>query len=782
MEKLLYALLISLASVTAFSGLRQATAVWDERQLIVAATESHEEAPLTLPQRLKTAWQLDRSSSYTPMAPTVYHLARAIAPTRYSALQVSHVLNFTLHVMNAILILLILSLVLQSSGSAFWGALIFALHPIQVEALASPAALPTLLGAWFGLIALWQFFIAQTQDVRREPSPTPLRLATIAFIASVLATPLAAVTPLLGLILFQVMGRPQRGSPLSAKSSPLPLLLWLLLAIGPVFWAIRAQETQALADQIPFWGRFFIGGDALSFYLAKIFVPLKLGPDYGRSPAYVLSHWWGYLTFLGPLVLLAILGFFRDLRDYYFAALGLFILALTPFLGLVLFPAQASSTVADSFAYLALLGPALALAATFLEVKNAWLPTLSVLAVAALGLLSFQQTSYWQNNNSLWSYAVTVNPQSPKVHTALAASALAKGDWSAAKDHYEQVLAVNQIDPRIYFQLGTIESEHGDPMKAIPLYEKALALNPRLVEAHGRLGLDYYQHHNYAQALPHFQAALALAPENPLYLRYLGVIAVDQQRYAEGLPYLQKYLSLSTTDSVAEKAKLHALIGVAMRHTKQLAGAQKHLEQALALDPKQPDAHRLLADIYFEQKRWQDALPHYEVVLATETKDPELYRRLGLIRLQAKQYAKAVLAFDEALKLKADWPEVLSGLGAAYYYQRRFPEASATLHRSLAFNPQQAEPHYILGEIARWLGPPSTAAMEFGEALKIDPEHLEARYRLGNWLLKKRRFDEAAKQFKTALKQAPADARLISQLQKAERHESDQTDVESVSR
>lgn len=776
MEKLLYGLLISLASLLAFSGLRQADAVWEERQTSASSATAE-----TASDSWKGIWQLRADRSYTPLAPSLVKLLSPASASSPEEKQRLHALSLGLHISSSLLVLFILSLVLGSNGAAFWGALLFALHPLQVESLVNFSSLPYVLGSFFALLALWQYLIYFAQDERRRHhSRTPFLIASFALVLALLSSAATVVTPLLALVLLQ-LGQ-QQDTFRQSRGSAWPLALWFLLAIFPLFWAVRAQEVSALAQEIPFWKRPLLAGDAISFYLVQLMAPFRLGPDYGRSPAYVLSHWWGYLSFLLPLVLLIVMGFARDLRAYFFTALSWFVLAALPFLGFVLFPAQANSTVADSYMYLAIVGPAIALAGLFVALKSNWLPVLTVCALIGLATLTHRQLGYWGDDASLWQYAVSVNPRSPKVHTALGDAALKQGRYPEAKQHYEQVLAVNRMDPRIYFKLGRIAIEEEQTEKAIELFQQAVKIDPKLVEAHGELGLAHFRRGQMPAALLHFRQATDLAPEHSLYLSYHGRVAVEQGHFEEGMPLLERALALGVNAIPSEKAQLHTAMGRALAHTAQNEKAQQHLEQALALDKGQAEAHHLLGDLLFEQKRWQAALPHYEVALQRAPQDAEIYRRLGEIRLQIRQYDRAIAAFTSALRFRADWPEVLSSRGEAYYHLRRFPEAKANLLRSLALKPQQAEAHYLLGEIGRWLGPESVAAAAYQEALKIDPKHVEARYRLGNWHLKRSRFAEAARQYKVALEVAPQDGRLLTQLQKAERREPEAMSIDAASR
>ncbi|WP_141734327.1 tetratricopeptide repeat protein [Oligoflexus tunisiensis] len=772
MEKILYAWLLIVASAVSFSSLRQASFVWDDQRALGLVDSTDQPVTRSPAESIRDSWRLKPGEAWQPITGTLWGLVQAVEPGQEKAPALLHWLSFSLHVLNSILVMLILTVALQSSGAAFVGALLFALHPLQVEPVAYIAATPYVLGAFFALVALWQYLVygeLRTSDSRNH-GRRPLQVATISFVLALLTTPATAITPLIAMLLVNVL--PKRSS-LSASRVPLwPLFLWAVLAIAPVVWAIRADPTQTLAEQTPFWYRPFVAGDALMFYIMKLLAPVMLGPDYGRSPAFVMNHWWGYLTWLLPLIILLFIGYSRgQLQRIFLAGFGIFVAALLPYLGLVLFSKQATSTVADSFSYLAMLGPALAMAGAVALGRRAWLPAVFALAIASFGYLTWRNVQHWQNDKALWEHAIVINPNSPVVHATLGDTYRREGQWEKAKLHYEQVLTVNQIDPDIHFYLGEIEQRHGSAQRAAALFEKTLALNPNFTEAHNRLGLAYYDQGNLDKALLHFQKAVDTAPENSTNLRYLGMLHVRREQYDEAIPYLTKALALADKSRTAERAHSHALMGLALSRTGKGQEAQSHLEAAVKLNPADHTAHRTLGDIYYEQGAYQDARPHYEKAFKANPKDPVLNRNLGNVLAQAKEHDKAILYFSKALEIRPDWPEVLTNLGNSYFHLKRLKDAEATLRRSLALKPKQADPHQVLGDIARWQGKNAEANGEYYLALKINPEHPEANYRLGNWFLKKDRRAEAIHHYKIALRGAPNEGRYISQLRRAERRQ-----------
>src|SRR5262249_38527157 len=131
---------------------------------------------------------------------------------------------------------------------------------------------------------------------------------------------------------------------------------------------VQPSESQVAA--LPLWARPFIAGDALAFYLYKLFVPMRLAMDYGRRPGVVLARGWIYAAWLGPWIIC--LGALRCRRraPWLLAGFGIFVTALLPVLGLIPFNFQAYSTVANRYAYVAMLGPALALGGSLARTRH----------------------------------------------------------------------------------------------------------------------------------------------------------------------------------------------------------------------------------------------------------------------------------------------------------------------------------------------------------------------------------------------------------------------------
>lgn len=323
-----------------------------------------------------------------------------------------HALSLALHVVSAIAVFEILELLVARPWPAAAGALLFALHPVQVESVAWIATTNTVLSGAMSLLALWLYLRAQS------PGDSPAHAAgrricyvsaTLLFLLALFSKPIAVVVPALAATLdLLVLRRPPRRVAIS-------LAAWFLLAF---LWLLHTHHVGRPAPVMvaqPWWFAPLVAADAIAFYLYKLVCPIWLSIYYGRSPEYIERHDWAYYTWLVPIGLALALHRLRPPRIIW-AGVLLFLIALLPVLGFIPFDFQAYSTVADRYLYLPMLGPALC-AAWLLARPWASAPARSTkitLAVSAvlllLGAWSAVQITHWRDTDALFRQAYRVHP------------------------------------------------------------------------------------------------------------------------------------------------------------------------------------------------------------------------------------------------------------------------------------------------------------------------------------------------------------------------------------
>ena len=385
-----------------------------------------------------------------------------------------HGANVLVHAVSAALAFVLLRRVLGqfapgvSNGrmnlAAALGAFFFALHPLQVEPVAWISGLRDVLGGCLGLASLVVLFGSE------RTKPGRWIAATLLFAASLAAKPAGVALPLVAGVLAVMPFR------WTWKQIAWSLGPWLL--IGAV-WVVLTSSAQWAAELavglVPVWMRPLVAGDALAFYLLKALWPTGLAADYGRAPDMALTAGWLWWMWIGPAALLAVLIAVKRLRAYLVPFL-IFALALLPTLGLVPFNFQVVSTVADRYAYLALIGPALALAMIVARSGKVWITALAAIVVALPALGTVLRLPVWSEDLKLFAATLEVNPRSWKAMHNYASALDDRGRTAEGEELMREVIARRPDSAEAFNDLAVMVWKLGRRPEAAELMRRSVIL------------------------------------------------------------------------------------------------------------------------------------------------------------------------------------------------------------------------------------------------------------------------------------------------------------------
>src|SRR4051812_9610397 len=115
---------------------------------------------------LKHYWSSIAYGLYVPVTYTVWAALAWVARLREPGEQniqlnpwVFHSANVLVHVASAVFVFLLLRRLVKKEWAAALGALLFALHPVQVETVGWASGMKDLLAGCFGMIALWRYVV-----------------------------------------------------------------------------------------------------------------------------------------------------------------------------------------------------------------------------------------------------------------------------------------------------------------------------------------------------------------------------------------------------------------------------------------------------------------------------------------------------------------------------------------------------------------------------------------------------------------------------------------------
>jgi tetratricopeptide (TPR) repeat protein len=449
---------------------------WDDPQTV---SQNHRLHPPTL-HSIRYYWTAAGAQApmglYIPVTYTFWSIIAAIS--RNAAF--FHAANILLHMMAALAMFELLRVLIRHDWAACAGALLFALHPVQVESVAWVSGTKDLLCGLFSLVALWQYTLYAEQ---RPHKHRHYAIGLLCLILAMLSKPTAIVVPLMAVAIDLFFLRRQRRVVLKS------LWLWLALMIPCAIWTMQSQP-QTWTTSLALWVRPAIAADAVAFYLYKLVLPINLCVDYGHRPQVVLSHGWIYFTWTIPLVIAIAALLLRRRKPAGLTAGLLFLLPLFPVLGLTPFEFQLYSTTADHYLYLAMLGPAFLLGSLLSRHTSRFAALITAAILVVLAAKTILQEPTWQNTQTLFEHTLNVNPDSfaawnmlGYVHSRLGHEQNSPHEFQIAADCYARSIAINDLYIPSHFNFAIALRELNRTSEARQQIQHIVDLQPILPPA-----------------------------------------------------------------------------------------------------------------------------------------------------------------------------------------------------------------------------------------------------------------------------------------------------------
>jgi tetratricopeptide (TPR) repeat protein len=410
-----------------------------------------------------------------------------------------HALNLALHVA-AVLLAYECLLRLLDPRPAWLAAAIFAVHPLQAEAVDY---------IWARAIVLAAVLVFASLVAWIDGRPW---LAAALFAPALLAKEECAAFPLaLWLLDAFLIAKARRGATGQDRSlavaapraptrwAPLAAMLALSLAAGlrTIYAAAVTPGAGAGAQAGITPGHYLLAQGAVIWRYLRLFaVPYGFTVDAEiRMPA----TWLGAAAWLA--IITALTGLWRwrrDLAVWFTAALVLLLPSSS------LFPA--ADLAADRRMYLALLPLAAGAALILAGLRPR---AMAPLAVVALVAVSIGRTEVWASDESLWREAVSRAPDKVRPRIQLSRSV----ETGEALALLGEARRIAPDDPAVAAETGRVLLAAGRPAEALAEFGRALALAPRDADNYNNRGVALEALGQTAAARADFQRALEVDPD-----------------------------------------------------------------------------------------------------------------------------------------------------------------------------------------------------------------------------------------------------------------------------
>jgi len=532
-----------------------------------------------------------------------------------------HLTSLVLHATNALLFYFvvrrILGLALPWSIErphplgvcAGFAALLFAIHPLRVESVAWATERRDVLSGLFYLLTILTYL----RSAERPESSRAWYWFSVALFGCALLSKSIVVSLPVVLLILDVYPLRRLGGAAGwwserariAYTEKIPFVLLAAAASAVAFTALVRLHNMATLAELSIAGRLAVSAYGLSFYLVKTVVPWNLSPLYALQSTvnpWAMSLIMGY----GVVLAIALVALARRRRWPGLPAVWIaYVVALLPVLGIF---QNGPQITADRYSYLAGLGWAtlaggglLSWSGTAGKSKSEPLSTPLVAAtviVVTLGVLTWQQVQVWHDSATLWSYAVSANPDSSVAHGKVGDEMAIQGKLAEAIDHYREVIRLKPDDAEGETNLGAMLVRLGKPAGAIEHFQRALRLRPDLAAAEHDWAMALESQNKVNEAIEHLRQALRLKPDFAEAHTSWGLTLARRGNLAEALEHFQQAVRLRP-----DNADARTNLGAALLQQGKPAEAIEHFQHAVRLQPESAVARSNLSVALAEQRK-----------------------------------------------------------------------------------------------------------------------------------------------------------------------------------
>ena len=510
-----------------------------------------------------------------------------------------HVTSMGLHTLNVLLLFLLLARATGLTGRSLLVALLFAVHPLNVESVAWVAERKSVLCTLFFLLALGAYgWYVQRPNARRY------LLVAAMFVLALASKPMAITLPCVLMLLdFWPLQRIQGWSSVSEafpvnqvplRNLVLEKLPLLALSAASAVVTLVVQRTAGAMDALreyPLALRLENAVCSYALYLGKALWPLHLAALYPH-PGHTLGLWKPAVATVFLIAASGLVWKLGSTRRYLVTGWLWFLGMLVPVIGIIQVGNQA---MADRYAYLPLIGVFVILVWVLSELADqraiplAWRAPPVTIILLVLALLTWHQIGYWRNTLDLWSHTLDVTTDNEVAEENIGGALQDLGRIEESLAHFRNGARIAPEQVVVHVNLAATLAQTGHYREAIPEYEASIRLGPRanvLPIIYADLGTTYLKLEDFTRARENYERSLGLDPQQPSALQ-------GMQQLQRQVTIQQLRRSVVSEPSGAAYLKL----GELLLQDGQAAEARAVFQQALRLNPKLVQAQQALTVI-----------------------------------------------------------------------------------------------------------------------------------------------------------------------------------------
>ncbi|MEE9542699.1 MAG: tetratricopeptide repeat protein [Thermodesulfobacteriota bacterium] len=567
-----------------------------------------------------------------------------------------HIVNVLLHSANAI----VLALILKRLGlrGAWAAAIIFALHPVNVESVAWISERKNVLSGLFFLASILVF-------LKSEDEESNIKFYILSFVLFILALFSKTVVSTLPVILIIIRWMRARPFDRSFIIRLVPFFLaGLAMGLVTVWWEATQVGASGVEWSLTITERLMLPARIVWFYLVKLFIPVNLTFIYPRWTPDPSELWQWIFIFKLAVAFVLLWALRLRITRAPVAALACFVVTLFPALGLIdVFPFR-YSFVADHFQYLAsifiialIVGVVDAVIINFARAVRPTAIFVTIVVALILGILTWRQGYVYKDPETLWRDVLKKNPTAWIAHNNLGQILYERGEIFKATEHYRSAVTLWPNAGEARHNLASSLFKRGKIIEAETHFRAALKLTPNASHTLSELAVLLSATGRLAPAQKNAFRAAEINPQNADIQNNLGIVLLRSNMADKAFESFTKAVTIRPAFTEA-----HNNIGIAHSMQGQLAGAVLAFKKALSIDPSYSEGHYNLAVTLEDLKKTKEAEAHYREAVKLNPMHAQALNNLGNIYFKKGDLKVAEGFYRAALKADPNFNEAKQNL------------------------------------------------------------------------------------------------------------------------
>ena len=384
-----------------------------------------------------------------------------------------HSFSLMLHLINIFLVYSLIKKITNLKEIIFGVAILFALNPLQVEAVAWISATSTLIFSLFYLLSLIFYF----DFIKNKRSNKKYYYSLIIFLLALLSKSAAVTLPLI-LLLFDYF----INSNISKKDilNKIPFFaLSIAFGILTIIGRKEAGHIFEITKYYNFFDRILFIFYSIGFYFYNIFLPFKMSAfhPYPNKTGGLLP----FVFYLIPIFLILITVFLiktkRNKKEILFGII-FFLLSISVMIELIPVGTQ---IVKERYIYLPCIGIYFAFFTFIFSVsdRNKKYFFIGIILISLVfSALSFIRTKTWNDSYSLWNDVINKYPKCSAAFINRGNANVVDGNYDNAINDLNKAILLEPTAADAYMNRAIAKSKSNDMFGAIKDYDKAISIGP----------------------------------------------------------------------------------------------------------------------------------------------------------------------------------------------------------------------------------------------------------------------------------------------------------------